>query len=100
MASTRRFFERREAEIRFSQSDTYTLVLGLVRYSLGRMTYIVGEACRITRETAPYLSVSELGVIIRDIEEQDRFGYGMDMDRREWMALLEWLKRHVQEREG
>ena len=68
------------------------MLISSVRYALGRQTYIVSETCGWVRSYAHAIDRKTRTVMIRDIEEQERFGYGMDMDKQEWVNLLAWLK--------
>ena len=64
------------------------IYLSALRYALGRRSYIVSD----TVDTLMKLELSEqtIGVMIRDIEAcQD---YGMEMDKQDWLRLLEHLK--------
>ena len=68
-----------------------TMYICSIRYGLGRRTYITGLI-------ADYLVTKEIPkeskkVMIRDIEECK--DYGMDMDKREWMKLLKYLKKDL-----
>ena len=68
-----------------------TMYICAVRYGLSRRTYITGII-------TDYLMTKEIPerdkkVMIRDIEECE--DYGMDMDKREWMKLLKYLKKDL-----
>lgn len=63
------------------------------------MTYIVGEVCRYVSLKQQELSDNCKYIIIRDIEEELKRYHdmgmllGMECDEREWLRLLEELKK-------
>ena len=77
------------------------MALAAVRYSLGRMSYIVGDCCDWLRAAWPHLSKSIRTTIASDIDEAfardddarergDQYKpLGMDMDRAQWAAVRE-----------
>jgi hypothetical protein len=64
------------------------------------MSYIVSTSEDIVKKIWPELSVSERGVIIRDVQEaleqagQRGVPLGMEMDHQIWKLLLGWMKEH------
>ena len=83
--------------------DLFSMLLGQVRYAMGRMSYIVGVCSRHVHEYWPHLQASQRGVLLRDITEEleryERAGKlcGMDFDHREWVALREWMREHLKD---
>ena len=79
-----------------TNEDLSTLLLCSVRYALGRRSYIVGDVCRIVRETLKEIDSRDAGVgdntrglIIRDIGEELARGHaGGACDVAEWRKLL------------
>lgn len=69
-------------------SDYETIILCAVRYALGRRTYIVSLVCEYVASQIHTLSADCLSLIIRDIEDQEPWGYGDECDKRDWMNLL------------
>lgn len=73
----------------------YSLLLSHIRYSMGRMTYIVGECCKRVRWYWPHLEKGHREVLMRDVTEEldrcEKHGskLGMEMDHREWLVLRE-----------
>jgi len=63
------------------------IYISALRYALGRRSYIVSD----TIDTLMKVELSEqtVGVMIRDIEECE--DYGMEMDKQNWLELLEHL---------
>lgn len=75
------------------------VVLNAVRYAIGRATYVVGQTCEMVRAVWKDLDEHTRPIILRDLQESadrdSRVGWdvlGMDCDRREWLALLDWIK--------
>ena len=73
------------------------MLISALRYALGRRTYIVSTTAEYIANEIPKLSEQCKAVMIRDIEEQERFGYGDDCDKVDWMWLLGELKGETQE---
>lgn len=77
-------------------SDYEHMLISALRYALGRRTYIVSMAVEYIENELPKLSDQCKKVIIKDIEEQEKFGYGDECDKVRWMHLLERLKERNQ----
>lgn len=81
--------------------DLYSLLVGQVRYSLGRQSYVVGVACDQVRRYWRHLREGEREVIRRDVVEElaryERMGAtcGMQMDHAEWMRLVGWMSENM-----
>lgn len=77
------------------------ILICAVRYSLGRMSYIVNVVCQYVTYKRKNLSRECINIIIRDIEEEmeryHRAGerLGMECDERDWCELLDILKKEV-----
>jgi hypothetical protein len=73
--------------------DVEGMALCAIRYTLGRMSYIVGDGVRWAREYGAK-SAWVRGMLIRDLQEaveREDNGFpalGMDMDSRQWRAVL------------
>ena len=69
-------------------TNLQNIYISALRYALGRRSYIVSD----TIDTLMKVELSEqtIGVMIRDIEECE--DYGMEMDKQDWLRLLEHLK--------
>ena len=74
--------------------DEYIWISAL-RYALGRRTYIVGITVEYMLRRLDIMSPGCKHIMIRDIEEQEKFGYGDECDRVEWMKLLDKLKESL-----
>lgn len=70
-------------------TDHELVLLCAVRYALGRRTYIVGLVCDFITSQIHTLSQACLNSLIKDIKDQERFGYGDECDEARWMQLLE-----------
>lgn len=69
------------------------IVTAAVRYSLGRVSYIVGHVIDAVRRNMHALSPATLETIARDIDRADQRGaLGMDFDRRDWRALRDDIR--------
>lgn len=77
-------------------SDISAMLLSAERYALGRQTYIVEWTCSFIANNLHLLTEGNKKVMIRDIEEQEKYGYGMNCDEKEWMKLLSILKGEIQ----
>jgi len=80
-----------------AHADLYSMLVGQVRYSLGRSSYIVGDACCQVRRYWRHLREGERAVIERDVvEELSRYERmqrtcGEQIDQREWERLVAWI---------
>ena len=69
------------------------ILVSAVRYALGRMTYIVGLTVDYIMPMIQNLKTKYINIMIDDITYQgEYYGYGMEMDRKDWMRLLAGLK--------
>lgn len=80
-----------EIKINGKIDDISAMLLSAERYALGRQTYIVQWTCEFIANNLHLLTLSNKKVMIRDIEECEY--YGMDIDKKEWLKLLEVLKK-------
>lgn len=69
-------------------SDYETIILCAIRYALGRRTYIVSLVCGYVASQIDTLSAECLSLIVRDIKNQEPWGYGDECDKRDWVDLL------------
>lgn len=74
------------------------LLLSAIRYALGRRTYIVSETAGWIRYLAPQLDTGDLKLLIRNIEDQERCGYGHSCDERDWREALAFVADLLRER--
>lgn len=69
------------------------ILVSAVRYALGRMTYIVGLTVDYIMPMILDLETKYINIMIDDITYQgEYYGYGMEMDRKDWMRLFAGLK--------
>lgn len=84
-------------DVTVTRDDLFSLLVGQVRYSLGRSSYIVGTACDQVRRYWRHLDAGEREVIERsvtsELDRYDRAGQpcGMGIDHRQWVALVAWM---------
>jgi hypothetical protein len=84
-----------------TRDDLFSMLVGQVRYSLGRQSYVVGVACEQVRRYWRHLREGERQVIQRDVVEElaryERMGHtcGMAMDHAEWMRLVGWMGENM-----
>jgi hypothetical protein len=79
-------------EINGNNGDLSAMLVSAVRYALGRQTYIVNWTCEFIGNNKHLLRDSDRKVIIRDIKEQEEYGYGDRCDKEDWMKLLKILE--------
>ena len=76
--------------IKFDKDDRWLLLMCLIRYSLGRRSYIVGTATRIIEQNWEGLEKHEKKQVKREIEEYIRFAKDCDyITDRHWEKILE-----------
>lgn len=69
------------------------ILVSAVRYALGRMTYIVGLTVDYITPMIRNLDLKYINIMIDDITYQgEYYGYGMEMDGKDWMRLLAGFK--------
>ena len=85
--------------INVDDEDFGLMLISAIRYSLGRMTYIVMSTVNYTIPLVPYLSFNTLRVIENDIQQHaDFYDLGMECDRHDWFRLLEAVRKEMLER--
>ena len=73
-------------------SDISAMLVGAVRYALGRRSYIVNWTCEFIRNNKHLLTEKDIQIIIKDIKEQKQYGYGDKCDEECWLILLDYLR--------
>ena len=73
-------------------SDISAMFVSAERYALGRRTYIVSWTCEIIINNMHLLTEKDKQVIMHDILEQEKYGYGNECDKQEWLRLLAILE--------
>lgn len=86
-----------QIELNGNKDDLGAMLIGSVRYALGRRTYIVNWTCEFIEKNIHLLSKRDILVMIRDIEKQKEYGYGDDCDEKDWKKLLNKLTEKVSE---
>jgi hypothetical protein len=80
-----------QIEINGNIEDISAMLLSAERYALGRRTYIVEWTCSFIAKNLHLVTESNKKVMIRDIKEQEKYGYGDKCDEENWMKLLKIL---------
>lgn len=80
-----------KVEINGKISDISAMLVSAVRYALGRQTYIVNWTCEFIAKNQHLLLEKDKLVILRDIEQQEKYGYGDACDESDWLWLKEKL---------
>jgi hypothetical protein len=81
-----------------ARNDDEAMLIYAVRYSQGRMSYVVSDACRWVRDKWPTLSPGTRNVLSRDLQRFLELGklcpeaLGMDMDAQQWTELSTWIE--------
>lgn len=81
-----------QVEINGNAEDLSAMLVGAVRYALGRRTYIVNWTCEFITKNVHLLIEGNKQVIIRDIKQQEEYGYGDKCDKEDWLKLLKFLE--------
>lgn len=81
-----------QVKINGKKEDLSAMLLGSVRYALGRRTYIVNWTCEFIANNQHLLLEKDKKVIIRDIYQQKEYGYGDECDKEDWLRLLKILE--------
>ena len=76
------------------------ILIYAMRYALGRMTFAPTMVIDNIKYNIDLFSADSLRQIIKDIDEQASFGYGMDCDEETWMNFKEYLENRILELEG
>lgn len=82
-----------ELKIRGNLKDISAMLVSAVRYALGRHTYIVNWTCEFISNNLHLITDNDKQVMIRDIKDQERFGYGDECDKADWLNLLKILEK-------
>ena len=72
--------------------DLSAMLLSAERYALGRRTYIVDWTCEFIRNNLHLILEKDKKVMIRDIKQQEEYGYGDECDKEDWLRLLKILE--------
>ena len=68
------------------------------RYSLGRQTFAPTQVMEAIRNNISRISDHDIEQYIEEIEDQKRFGYGMECDKNEWLNFKQYLMTILQNR--
>ena len=80
-------------QVEIGRNELATFLVCSVRYSLGRMSYIVDTISQLVNKYKKVLTDDEKHVILQSIKDQEY--YGMDMDKETWMKLKTILEEYL-----
>jgi len=86
-------------QVRVRRDDLWLMLLSMVRYSMGRSSYIVGSTrtalARHGRDLEPHQRAQVVREIRASLAERERDGktLGMDMDHREWTVCADEVEQ-------
>lgn len=94
-----------------TEDDAKLAYMAMFRYAFGRMTYMPDVVIGIIKANADTLTMSTLELLDRDLTEEAELyerawkdkptsNYGMDCDRKDWLAFHEWVKDELEKRKG
>ena len=78
--------------------DISAMILSAERYALGRRTYIVNWTCEFIERNLHLILEKDKKVMIRDIKQQEEYGYGDKWDEEDWLRLLRILEADVNDK--
>lgn len=87
--------------------DAKLAYMAMFRYAFGRMTYMPSTIIGIIKANADTLTMSTLELIDRDLTDESNLyervyngksssNYGMECDRKLWLAFHEWVKKQIE----
>jgi hypothetical protein len=65
------------------------------RYSLGRQTFAPTTAMDNIKCNIKDISTGDIKAYIREIKEQEVYGYGMECDKRDWLNFMKYLESEL-----
>lgn len=68
-----------------------------MRYALGRQTYAPSTVLDNIQHNIDLFSANDLKLLIRDIDKQKNYGYGMECDEKLWLGLRAYLQNELNE---
>lgn len=67
------------------------ILIFAMRYALGRMTFAPTIVIENIKNNIRSFTQNDIKLLIRDIEQQEPFGYGMKCDEETWMNFKQYL---------
>ena len=95
------------------RDDAYLAYMAMFRYAFGRATYMPDVVIEIIKRNKENIPNRALELINTELaEEADKYervyahrdhpdhgsNYGMECDRKDWLAFHEWVKEQIKER--
>ena len=87
-----------QIKVNGDKGDLSAMLLSAERYALGRQTYIVEWTCEFISNNLHLILERDKKVMIRDIKEQEKYGYGQQCDTESWINLLMILENDLLEK--
>ena len=81
-----------QVKVKGNKDDISMLLVSAVRYALGRRTYIVQWTYEFVANNIHLLTNKDKQIMIRDIHQQKKYGYGDKCDEDCWIDLLKALE--------
>lgn len=72
--------------------DLKDMIISALRYAIGRKTYMVNETCEFIKKHPDLIDERVKKVMLRDLEDINRYYTINDIDFIEFMKLVDWLK--------
>jgi hypothetical protein len=69
------------------------------RYAIGRQTFAPTTVMENIKCNIKNVSVGDIKAYIREIKEQESYGYGMECDKRDWLSFIDYLENELLVRE-
>lgn len=85
--------------------DFWVMILGLVRYSMGRKTYVANVCEDILKRNVRYISVINLNQLVSEIynrlrmSEASRLYLGDPVDHLTWIRICSLIENEIDKRE-
>ena len=73
-------------------NDLKDMIISALRYAIGRKTYMVNETCEFIKKHPDLIDERVKKVMLRDLEDINRYYTINDIDFIEFMKLVDWLK--------
>ncbi len=67
------------------------ILLYALRYALGRQTFAPTVVIENIKANIHLFSKQDIKIIIKEIKEQEKYGYGMACDKDTWMGFISFL---------
>lgn len=92
-------------KLNIEEHDLDMILMGYLRYSMGRMTYMVPHCCATLSKYIPKMDIARQKWFVHEIEreleryERNNAVMGMPCDHKMWQDLVKNLQVHIDENE-